>query len=527
VFKWKFESAYFSDVSTPSDWLANTKLLLLYMIPVVVCCLVFYGTNSIRGTDQYWYLADVEAIIDGDPPVTNAYFPGTLLRGDVGDSRPNYFYHNGPMIYLSAFVGKYTGAYRAWIVINLICHFAVALAIFVGARQLTSKTIARTISAFYLISPLALWQTMSMLLEQYLAGVMALVVIGYFYRRIWFGQLLFVIGILLGTLSHPMFVVIGLMSGFFLVIKGLVRRQPSILFVGTTLLLGAAVLVQSVSNIFPTGFFPTLGIAIANVLPGEESMLWYFSEQGNAMSVALMFAKVKEAIVRQVLNPAHLPFNIFTNIALVAWMWLFAFRRKQYFGVLVASGIVLALYLGLIVLMQHQVRYQQLVSPVAFILIAVGMYHLSSFRSNALVACIFVFTLLLGGVLSHRSHQQATAHQLAQFESRDILDIVSAESKIVAFDCRCDQRLNYLLKPRPILNVKSRYLEESAQARAISLFQPDYFVSSNNNLGANFTNLTPVKTLNDPLYGDLYWYRVNSPNVDIVSSYPDVDNFIF
>lgn len=509
----KVGSLYVRYLKFQWDYRATSKLLLPYAVPFLVICLVVYGANSIRGTDQYWYLADVEAAIDGSPPVTNTYFPGTLLRGDVGPSKPNYIYHNGPMIYLSAVVGRYLGAFEAWIVINLLCHFLVAIAIFIGARELTSNTIARAISAFYLISPLALWQTMSMLLEQYLAGVMAIIVIGLVYRRIWFGQLLFVIGIVLGTLSHPMFVAVGLMAGFCLSIKGVVGRELSTLCAGATLILLVSILGQSVSDIFPTGFFPKLGIAIANVSPGEDSMFWYFADQGNTISMHLIFAKFIDAFFRQVLHPVYLPFNIFTNIALIAWAWLFVTKRKQYGGLLLASGFVMAMYLGLIILMQHQFRYQQLVSPVVFILIAVAVYHLSVFRSNFLVACIFLLTLLFGGVLSHKSHQHANAHQTALLESQYSLDIVSAESKIVAFDCQCDQRLNYVLKPRPVLNIRSRYLNSSAQAKVISLFNPDYFVSSRKHLDQNFSYLTQVESLSDPQYGELYWYKVEDGNV--------------
>ena len=492
--------------------------VLLCAISLLVCCLVFYGSNSVRGTDQFWYLADVEAAIDGEPPVSNAFFPGSMLRGDVGPDKPNYILHNGPMISISAFIGKYTGAYRAWILINVFCHFAVALAVFLGARALTTTAIAAVVSALYLVSPLALWQTMSMLMEQYLAGVMSVVVVGYFYRQTLVGKLLFSCGIILGALSHPIFVALGLVAGIALIVRGVTKSSPPILLTGVFALLCVIYLGNATSEIYPTGFFPKLSILIANVVPNMESMYWYFTDQGYTLNVAILFAKITEALARQFIHPLQMPFNIFTNLALITWLWLFLVRRDQYIELLVASGTVLALYIGLIVLMQHQVRYQQLIAPVVFILIAVFLHKspfLRNLRSRTLVAYTFVCVLVFGGYLSHLSHERADFQGAILAEQTRNLDFIPPNSRIVAFDCKCDQRLNYILKPRPILNIKTRYLNESAQSKVLSMFAPDYFVSSEAFLDRDFAYLSPVKSVSDSLHGTLYWFRVNTKQLHL------------
>ena len=514
--KRKFDSIRGDRSLFPVVWKTDfTITLLLCAISVVVCCLVFYGSNSIRGTDQFWYLADVEAAIDGEPPVTNAFFPGSILRGDVGPDKPNYIFHNGPMISISAFLGKYTGAYRAWILINVFCHFAVALAVFLGARALTTTAIAAVVSALYLLSPLALWQTMSMLLEQYLAGVMSVVVVGYFYRQTLVGKLLFSSGIILGALSHPIFVAVGLVAGIALIARGHSTRCRPMMLTGVLTMLCVIYLRHNASVIYPTGFFPNLSILIANVVPNMESMYWYFTDQGYTINVAILFSKITEALARQFTHPLQMPFNIFTNLALITWIWLFLVRRDQYIELLVASGTVLALYFGLIVLMQHQVRYQQLISPVVFILIAVFVHKFPFLRNRTFVACLFVCVLLTGGYLSHLSHKRADFQGAILAEQARNLDFMPPDSRIVAFDCKCDQRLNYLLKPRPILNIKSRYLNKAAQLKVLSMFAPDYFVSSDAFLDRDFAYLSPVKSARDSLHGTLYWFRVDTKQLHL------------
>ncbi len=482
---------------------------LLCAIAVLVCCLVFYGANSVRGTDQFWYLADVETIMDGGPPISNTYFPGTLLRGNVGPDNPNFFYHNGPMIHLSAFVGEYTGAYRAWILINLACHFLVALAIFLGARQLTTFATATTVSALYLMSPLALWQSMSMLLEQYLAGVMAMVVIGYLYKNTGVGKLLFGCGIVVGAVSHPIFVAIGLAAAVALALTGHLRSDYLMLVAGVVAMVCVLVLGHITGDLYPTSFFPELGIAIANVLPTEPSMLWYFSEQGYSINVKNLFSKIIEAFARQFTDPLSWPFNIFTNLSIAIWGWLFMVSRNRYRALLVASGIVLLLYFGLITMMQHQVRYQQMISPVVFILIAIAAGKFPVARNKAFIAIVFVFAAITGAYLSNLSHQKALLASDTR-ELQTVVDFVEPEAKIIAYDCDCDQRLSYLLKPRPVLNIRSRYLDDAAQLRVVSIFEPDYFVSGTALPENEFVGLTLVKSLTDPVHGRLYWYRVDN-----------------
>lgn len=527
MFKRKFQWLRCGHTFTVADLVKDSRKPLMFVIPLLVCCLVIYGANSVRGTDQFWYLADVETLIDGSPPVSNVFFPGTLLRGEVGPDRPNYIYHNGPMLYLSAMAGEYIGAYRAWILINLVCHFLVAFAVYLGARALTNNSIAFATAAFYLVSPLAVWQAMSMLLEQYLAGVMALVVIGFLYRKSIAGKGLFIFGVALGAVSHPMFTCIGLAAGILFTLVGAKRSNVYMVVAGLTGAIGTLYLGNAASDIFPTGFFPKLSIAIANVLPDRESMYWYFTEHGYAIQLHVLMMKLVDGLYQQFFSLHQLPFNFFTNVALLVWVYLLVTKGRQYAGLLIASGIVLCLYLAQVVLMQHQVRYQHLVAPVVFIVIALGVHSLPVvFRNRVVVAGALLCVTGLSVYLSHMSHQKADHQRVAMAQQAAGLAFLKPDANIVAYDCKCDQKLSYILKPHPVLNIKSRYLSESAHSRVLALFKPDYFVSSRAALESTFSFLSPVKSVNDSLHGNLYWYAVDYRQREDSIRITDVDSFM-
>jgi len=93
-------------------------LLALIVAFTVSIALIIYATNGVRGTDQYWYLADVSTLSAGNPPTTNLYYPGQLLRKSGAEELPNYFLHNGPMLALSSALTAYLTPHKVPVVTN-------------------------------------------------------------------------------------------------------------------------------------------------------------------------------------------------------------------------------------------------------------------------------------------------------------------------------------------------------------------------------------------------------------------------
>ena len=148
----------------------STQAFLLLFSTLAMLVLVWYGAAGLRGTDQYWYVADVEKLVNNEPLSTNTYFPGVMLRSNVVlDDNP--ILHNSPMLYVVAFVASALPVYESWIAVNLALHIFVAICIYSLSRKYTRADLAAVVTAFYLLSPIAIWQTINPLLEMYYAGL--------------------------------------------------------------------------------------------------------------------------------------------------------------------------------------------------------------------------------------------------------------------------------------------------------------------------------------------------------------------
>lgn len=117
----------------------------------VVGALVLYGSNGLRGTDQYWYVGDTQSIIDGDrSSTTTIFFPGSLLREQT-IQRPNYVLHNSFMLPMAAYIGQVTGAYAVWIILNFIFHVLISLCVFYSGRRFLDESKAGWLACLYLV----------------------------------------------------------------------------------------------------------------------------------------------------------------------------------------------------------------------------------------------------------------------------------------------------------------------------------------------------------------------------------------
>ena len=118
----------------------NTRVLRIFLLIAtgISLLLVWFAAVGVRGTDQYWYIADALRLVRGESLVTNTYFPGEILRNGEVPS-PNYISHNSPMLYLVAIVVSLTSfsVYKSWILLNVIFHFVIAASIFKIVEKLS------------------------------------------------------------------------------------------------------------------------------------------------------------------------------------------------------------------------------------------------------------------------------------------------------------------------------------------------------------------------------------------------------
>lgn len=268
---------------------------ILFCSLVAICCLL-WSIKGVRGTDQYWYLSDTATLATHGETLSNTYYPGVLLRNlPLATDTPNHFIHNGPMLHLASALGGSDNTYFAWIAINIFCHLFVALTIYIAAKRYTDTTTSTISCCLYLLSPIALWQSMNMLQEQSHAGIMAAYLLFYLFREYRFVLLIAAAIQIIGTLSHPIFLVLSICFNIFLITSGLLHKRTAPVMAG--LLTGAlCLLAKSYSHdIFPSSFQPNLAAIVAGAVPGKTNLLWQLAEVPPVITTELMVAKFKAA----------------------------------------------------------------------------------------------------------------------------------------------------------------------------------------------------------------------------------------
>ena len=86
----------------------------------VLCACVLVTSGYIRGTDQFWYVADVESLTHGQY-VTNNIYPANLVSpGPL----PRSFVHNNVTLYIAVPLARLLGGQAGWLATNLACGLA-------------------------------------------------------------------------------------------------------------------------------------------------------------------------------------------------------------------------------------------------------------------------------------------------------------------------------------------------------------------------------------------------------------------
>ena len=283
-------------MDTASNRLAFCALYFSLLMSVIIISL---GAHGVRGTDQYNYLADANTVLAGNEPVTNLFFPAKLIR--EGDNpTPAGFHHNGPPIYIAAFLGKWLGAYKGWVVMNLLSHLIVAACLLLVLVQHTELRIALWTCSVYLVSPSAIWLGINLLQEMFFAALVALVLVGFMYRSRTWGLLTGLVAVLIGVLSHPLFLPVALLFAIYLIVESVVekrfigRRVAAAVFMS----LASFYLLTLKSVIFPSSFQPDLVAIISSAIPGESNMFWHYSLEQREVSVQLLMNKLQAAAQR-------------------------------------------------------------------------------------------------------------------------------------------------------------------------------------------------------------------------------------
>jgi len=454
---------------------------VLFFAAIISCVVLWFGAEGVRGTDQYWYAADVETLVEQKPPITNIVYPGKLLREAGGTSTPNYIMHNGPFIALASIVSKFYSPYTSWMLLNFFSHILVAAAVFFVCRLYTGAEIASWVGALYLVSPIAIWQSLNMLQEQLYAGCLAVCLAAFAFHDRWQSQVILVGALAIGTMSHPIFFLLALVYLFYLLVH--MVRNPDIYRVLSAVITVLVIyLAQHYKGlIFPSAFQPDLRSIIASAVPGGSNMLWHQSDTLPPITMSLFLDKFIYAFNAHFLQLRNWPLYLYTNIALAASLYLFLFRLRVYKELLIALCVCLGAYIGILILMQTQVRYQQIVAAATFVALGLAAYEIRNlikpWQAKSMGILLLCFNIGIASIMALKVRKEARA------ESFDLSILEKAFTEYPA---------------------GSRFLFVDLELEAVDLFAPDYIVLDDSHGNALVPPSTTGKEISTGTMGNFY-----------------------
>ena len=358
---------------------------------VFIVLMLIGASGGVRGTDQYWYLGDLETLVRGEPHFSNTLYPRQLLKDGI-ERAP--FFHNILPQYTAIPLGKLLGAYSGWIAMNIIAMILAACLTWKAALVRGDPWLAAFLGVVMLLLPLSVWQGCQVLAEPALMPLLAAAILlvqrpGGWLR--WFGLALVLV---LAFMSR--FTSLALL----LVLPIIILSEP--LPVKRKLLgclLVVAVIVGGFSlnrRLFGSVSGSESGLTHGIVTRGMS--LWYSSEP-----VALTAGAIKEKLLYSLgtvlEGPLSNKLNLATNygLLLVAVAGAAVALRRKAFGFALLVLSVIAVNLATMLLFQNQARY---VVPSYPVLLVAASYPLALLVAYRRKACLAVLALVLIALLA-------------------------------------------------------------------------------------------------------------------------------
>ncbi|TLM78837.1 MAG: hypothetical protein FDZ70_03630 [Actinobacteria bacterium] len=124
--------------------------------------LTAWSAPTFRGSDQYWYVEDTEALATDQPAITHEVFPYFLSvpRDEYWNEPP--FIHNVPVLRVWAAAARVLPVaelFDAMLLVNVLCALLGALFAGLASARFTGRWTALGAAAAYLFIPVGFWVT--------------------------------------------------------------------------------------------------------------------------------------------------------------------------------------------------------------------------------------------------------------------------------------------------------------------------------------------------------------------------------
>ena len=460
-----------------NEHLANGVLIFLVGI---IFGLSFFTVNSARGTDQFWYLSDTETLVNGSDNHSNLTMPGVVLRQNQG-SPATPFYHNGPLLYLNAYISKITGldAFTIWKINNILFSLLAALMTSLLVAEVSNRNFHLYSLSLFLLSPLNVWLSVNLLQETFYAFLFSIQV--YIATRCRESRILFPIllfSLLFGAYSHPFFKLMTLATCGIYFLHNHYYKSLAILAIFMTVLL-------TKEQFFPTSFPPDLQSLIAYSIPGQSNSLWHQSDQILSVTPELLFQKFNSAIEAQ-LNDIKVPLlSLITYLSIPAFLVLVYNKKIESTTFLWIYFIAFGLYSGIVLLLQFQVRYQQIIAPASVAVVSIALVTFFEKNSKTIAIAILLSFFAIDLKLVSTASTDGLKFSQSSQKFQDFVRRFPKDYRVAFINDKQLGRYSHLVrssKPRQTMVIGTNWLSDEGFKKAIELFKPNLLIYSESSL---------------------------------------------
>jgi hypothetical protein len=368
----------------------------------------FFASAGVRGSDQFWYVSEVRAIMAGDPR-SNSLWPHFLLSDDQYlQSRP--FIHQGILPYIVALWKGVLNPYQSWIVSNLIFVLSSATFIYFSLHKLrVDKIVSIAAALLFLFLPSTFWSSTQPMTEPavgFLCAALVFVVTSDISRRYKFVIISFLV--LVGQLVVSVFIPIIFISFLcfsFLEFQSDGKKSAKIIYfysvislfiIYISLKLGST-LNFDIIQIMMNG---TDGRSNMDIWLREEKIPFsidsYLAKLADSISVFLQFNKIQIFIIPFSLFVIAILIKYIKEIKYILSVKFIKYKNDKNREVFFIFFISLFIYIFIIILHQNQFRYLNFIMPAIIVSL---FYSYRNFLSKLLNKLQYVVPVTLGVLL--------------------------------------------------------------------------------------------------------------------------------
>ena len=448
---------------------AKLFTIFIFGIPTMIfILLVWYASPDFRGDDQYWYLADVETLLKGEPAKTNNVYPVHVFSEEYPQPVP--FLHNILNLYFVLPAAWFFGPFYGWVITNGIASILTATLLALLTARFSGLLAAGVTYSLYLLLPLTLRQTSQINAEATTAPWIALGVCLYVWsgEKKWLWPIIVFVAVITYYCQIAFLPVVIILPFVYLWQNKPFCRKTMLMATCFCIFAFTAVILKSV--FFPEAISNSISDILNTQIPGKtDSMYAYFNLCPLPLSAQNLWHKFTTHFIQQFFpcdwrwQIFYIPYNFAVMFAGCLFFTKLCHPKKRLFR---CAIILFGLHLVTIMLTQNTFRYL-LISTPAILPAAVVLFFEIKLRrhprvNKAIFTVAFGLLLIADGLLVSSLRRNALHEGKTRSTMKTKLNshIGPQDKVIVEAITNKYQLVGYVLKPRAVIYVESYYTED-------------------------------------------------------------------